>query len=146
MPVLILFLLPSLPFKYALFILIDIQGQNVWDSMKKSLVAGFFIVFLAFLYGCDHGDNSLCENPIEFSNEADATTHGYLIGFEVSVSAESEAARLQEKYIDLEIYAIFPSSNGVHANSSDETLEHIRCESNIVSLTYNNAIFLPLSH
>ena len=91
-------------------------------------------------HGCGGGSNEICSNPVEFSNQKDSSTFGYLVGIEESIDPGTEAARLMEKYRDLEVFAVFSVFNGFHANSGVATLERIRCEPTVVSLTYNNAV------
>ena len=102
------------------------------------------LLFTAILVGCGSGSNGsaprTCENPVEFSNQPDATTFGFLVGIHTNIEANAEAVRLMEKYADLEVYSVFSSINGFHANSGEATIENLKCESSVQSLHYNNAI------
>lgn len=106
----------------------------------KSVAKFVHLPALAFaLYGCGGSSNEICKNPVEFGNERNSTTFGYIVVIEESIDAATEAARLMEKHDDLEVFSVFSIINAFHADSSDATLEYIRCEPAVASLTYNNA-------
>lgn len=100
-------------------------------------------LFAVALVGC--GDNpasaaTICDNPVEFSNQPDATTFGFIVSVHDNIEVNTEAARLMETYTDLEVYSVFSVCNCFHGNSGATTLENLKCESSVKALHYNNAV------
>lgn len=103
------------------------------------------VIIPLFLLGCDSNGNGekesleiICDEPIGFSNEADNTTYGYLVSIDESVDVDVVATKYLEKYEDLEVFYTF--SHSFHGNSSEATNLKIRCEPEVISITWNNAI------
>lgn len=101
------------------------------------------VLVFVVLYGCSDSDqlsSSMCDNPVQFANQKDATTNGYIVGILDRVNVNSEATRLIEKYTDLEIYSTIETCNCFYGNSGDKTIQALQCEENVDTLSYNNAI------
>ena len=109
--------------------------------MKIKYLIVFFIILFIFSCGEDsekYSDNASCENPIEFSNEKDVEGLYYIVSisddFDVNVVAED----FDERYEDLEIRSVL--SHSFSASSSEETLENIQCENEVVGLEWDNPV------
>lgn len=105
---------------------------------------------LVVITGCNIDDAgvpsvNLCKNPVEISNHEDATTFGFLVGVNQNMDVNVIATSLMDKYEDLEVFTVYSTCNCFHANSSSSTLSKLACESDIVSLQYNNASYTPAS-
>ena len=106
--------------------------------MKAAILA--FVIFT--LVGCNNDDGEVllsCKSPVEFSNQRNETTSGFLVGINEGKDVNVEATRLLEEYSDLEVFSTFIVCNCFHANSSEETISSLQCEENISFLEYNNA-------
>jgi len=107
--------------------------------MQKIII----FVFIFSLFGCDSDNESndeiSCEAPIQIIGfENRELADGYLISFTSETDIDLKSMEFTSKYKDLTIYEVFISSKIIHADSGDETLEKIQCESEVKSIQYNN--------
>ena len=87
--------------------------------------------------GCDEPVELLGANQREFAD-------GYIVAFDDSVDVSARSAELAEQYPDLVVLSVFQASGSFLGDSSEETLESIRCESGVTAIEFNTPSGLPI--
>ena len=105
--------------------------------MKNSCT---FIVTL-LLVGCAGEDQEsvfMCDELIEVQGYVQGDlAYGYIVSVIDSVDVRVKSVELIEQYDDLEVYAVYSSSNGFYGNSGDQTLSSLRCDTEIDHIQYD---------
>ena len=105
--------------------------------MKNSCI----LIVTLLLLGCAGEDKEsafMCDEPIEVQGyDQRDLAYGYIVSVIDSVDVSVKSVELIEKYDDLEVYAVYSSSNGFHGNSGDQTLSSLRCDTDIDHIQYD---------
>jgi len=93
--------------------------------------------------GCDEQntkiiDDGLCNDFIAINNQPNTETPGYIVTLSSDVNVGALQQDLLFQYKDLNVSAIFPSSNSFLANSGDDTLLNLQCNANVETIEYNS--------
>lgn len=78
-----------------------------------------------------------CSDPVPITSVLSEYPSLYLVTFEDGVDTENYVNELQSQYDDLEVSHIFTSFPGFSAESSDQTLKKIQCDSNVESIAFD---------
>ena len=108
--------------------------SNLWKHAGILSV----VISLAIAAGCHDSTsqgNGYCEFPIEVSGEFDPRAPGFVILFFEEIDLDSELMRFVQVYENLEVGSVFDSLNGFFALMDDDTLERIRCEPAIETIS-----------
>jgi hypothetical protein len=99
------------------------------------------LIVTLLLVGCageDKQSDFMCDDPIAVQGyDQRDLAYGYIVSVIDSVDVSVKSVELIELYDDLEVYAVYSSSNGFHGNSGDQTLSSLRCDTEIDHIQYD---------